>query len=38
MNSRNMTSHLYKESMAEEVYAKLGTYLPLFKALTKKLA
>jgi len=37
IDTRNMTSHLYKESMADDVYVKLPGYLKLFKKLVKKL-
>ena len=35
VDTRNKTSHLYKESMAEEVYSELNIYLPLFEELLK---
>lgn len=37
LDTRNETSHLYNEAMAEKVYAKLSAYLPLFEALIKEL-
>lgn len=37
VDTRNKTSHLYKESMAEEVYSELKNYLPLFEELLKTL-
>lgn len=37
IDTRNKTSHLYKESMAEEVYSELPAYLPLIKKLVKEL-
>ena len=33
IKTRNMTSHIYNEKMAEGVYAVLPAYLPLFKKL-----
>lgn len=37
IDTRNKTSHLYKESMAEEVYSELQAYLPLIKKLVKEI-
>ena len=37
VDTRNKTSHLYKEAMAEQVYLELKNYLPLFKSLAEKL-
>ena len=37
VDTRNKTSHIYKESMAEEVYASFPAYLPLIKELIKKI-
>lgn len=38
IETRNKTSHLYKESMAEEVYLKLPVYLKIISELIGKLA
>lgn len=38
IETRNKTSHLYKESMADEVYEKLPEYLILIKKLLKELS
>lgn len=38
VDTRNMTSHIYKEEMAEKVYAKLPSYLPLIKKLINQLS
>lgn len=38
IDTRNETSHMYKESMAEDVYKKLPDYLPLIKDLVKELS
>jgi nucleotidyltransferase substrate binding protein (TIGR01987 family) len=38
VDTRNATSHMYKESMAEEVYNKLPKYLPLLKKLAAGLS
>jgi nucleotidyltransferase substrate binding protein (TIGR01987 family) len=35
--TRNLTSHMYNEAMAEKVYASLSVYLPLFEKLVKNL-
>lgn len=32
-DDRNKTAHLYREEMADEIYGKLGYYLPLFRSL-----
>ncbi|OGC06757.1 hypothetical protein A2230_01860 [candidate division WOR-1 bacterium RIFOXYA2_FULL_36_21] len=37
VDTRNQTSHLYKESMAEDVYSKIKKYLPLFEKLNETL-
>ncbi|MFA5032787.1 MAG: HI0074 family nucleotidyltransferase substrate-binding subunit [bacterium] len=37
LNDRNLTTHLYKEEYAEEVYSRLLNYLGLFKKLLKAL-
>jgi len=36
-DTRNETSHIYNEAMAEKVYKKLPGYLPLFKKLITEL-
>lgn len=33
IETRNLTSHVYKEEMAEKVYAALADYIPLIKKL-----
>lgn len=38
VDTRNMTSHLYKEAMAEKVYKLLPAYVPLIKKLVDNLA
>jgi nucleotidyltransferase substrate binding protein (TIGR01987 family) len=38
VDTRNQTSHIYNEAMAEKVYRQLPQYLPLFKALVAVLA
>ena len=35
--TRNLTSHLYKESMAESAYSTFSSYLPLIDKLIKEL-
>ncbi len=37
VQNRNLTTHTYNESLAEEIYNNLGRYLPLFEALLVKL-
>src|SRR3989338_11028900 len=37
VDTRNATSHIYNEAMAEEVYKTLPVYLPLIKSLVGKL-
>ena len=37
VKARNETVHVYKEAKAEEVYAHLSKYVPLFEELLKKL-
>ncbi len=37
-DTRNLTSHIYNEAMAEGIYEKLPAYVPLIKALVEKLA
>ncbi len=37
MEDRNLTVHTYNESVAEEIYARLRTYVPLFEDLAKNL-
>ena len=37
VDDRNKTAHLYKEAMADKVYAKLPEYLQLFKRLLQSL-
>ena len=37
VDTRNQTSHFYKESMAEDVYLKIKKYLPLFEKLNKNM-
>lgn len=36
-DTRNMTSHIYNEAMAEKVYEDLPQYLPLIKKLIEEL-
>lgn len=38
VETRNQSTHAYGEPLAEQVYAKLSAYLPLFEALSKALA
>ncbi|HVN67820.1 MAG TPA: nucleotidyltransferase substrate binding protein [Candidatus Sulfotelmatobacter sp.] len=38
VETRNETSHIYNENMAEKVYAKLAAYLPLIEKLLQKLS
>jgi len=35
IETRNLTSHVYKEAMAEKVYSSLAGYIPLIKKLIK---
>ena len=35
IETRNLTSHVYKEAMAEKVYSSLAGYIPLIKKLVK---
>ena len=35
---RNLTVHMYKENIAENVYTRLASYVPLFKGLAQKLS
>lgn len=37
METRNLTSHVYNEKMAETIYKSLPQYLELLKKLTKEL-
>lgn len=37
IDDRNLTTHLYNEKYAEEVYSRLGNYLELFKKLGARL-
>ena len=37
VDTRNETTHIYKEAMAESVYRKLKGYLPLFRSLLTRL-
>lgn len=36
-DTRNMTSHIYSENMAEKVYQELPAYVPLIKKLVEDL-
>jgi nucleotidyltransferase substrate binding protein (TIGR01987 family) len=38
VDTRNQTSHIYNEAMAEKVYQQLPAYLPLFNDLLKALS
>ena len=38
LETRNMTSHIYNEAMAERVYKTLPTYVPLIKKLIEELS
>jgi len=38
VETRNETSHIYNEDMAEKVYNKLSAYLPLIEKLLQKLS
>ncbi|MFH1429720.1 MAG: HI0074 family nucleotidyltransferase substrate-binding subunit [Candidatus Margulisiibacteriota bacterium] len=38
LKTRNMTAHVYNESMAENVYAQLADYVPLFQDLLTELS
>lgn len=38
LDTRNMTSHIYNEAMAEKVYARLAGYVPLFGKLIDELS
>jgi nucleotidyltransferase substrate binding protein (TIGR01987 family) len=38
IKTRNMTSHIYNEAMAEDVYASLSCYPPLIKELFGKIS
>lgn len=38
VDTRNMTFHIYREEMAEKVYAELPDYLPLIKKLINQLS
>lgn len=38
VETRNQSSHAYGEPLAEQVYSKLSSYLPLFETLSKALA
>ena len=37
IETRNLTSHVYNEAMAEKVYEALADYIPLIDSLIKKL-
>jgi len=37
IEDRNLTTHIYKEQYANEVYSRLPDYLELFKGLLRKL-
>lgn len=37
IDTRNKTSHIYSEAMADSVYAEIPAYLPLFKKLIEAL-
>lgn len=37
LKDRNLTAHLYKESMADQVYSRLSDYLEMFKKLIQSL-
>lgn len=37
INDRNLTTHLYKEQYANEVYSRIGKYADLFKKLRDKI-
>lgn len=37
LETRNLTTHIYNEKIAEIVYSKLSGYLPLIEGLIKKL-
>lgn len=36
INDRNLSTHLYKEEKADEIYSKLSDYLKLFQSLLDK--
>lgn len=36
-DDRNLTAHMYKESVADEVYVRLPAHLKLFQSLVEKL-
>lgn len=38
VKARNLTSHLYKESLAEEIYGRLPVFLEKIKSLIKKIS
>jgi nucleotidyltransferase substrate binding protein (TIGR01987 family) len=38
IDTRNLTSHIYNEAMAEQAYAKFSVYLPLIKKFVKDLS
>jgi len=35
LKDRNMTSHTYDESLADEIFARIKTYVPLLKEFSK---
>ncbi|MCX5751163.1 MAG: nucleotidyltransferase substrate binding protein [Candidatus Saganbacteria bacterium] len=37
IDTRNLTSHIYNQAMAEQAYAKFSVYLPLIKKLIENL-
>jgi len=37
IEDRNLTVHTYNESVADEIYGRLSSYVPLFEDLTKNL-
>lgn len=38
LSDRNMTSHTYDEKLADEIYARIKTYVPELKILLKKVS
>jgi nucleotidyltransferase substrate binding protein (TIGR01987 family) len=38
IDDRNLTTHLYKEEYADEVYSRLGEYLEMFEQLKGKMS
>ncbi len=38
LNDRNMTSHVYDEEIADQIYVRIKTYVPVLMSVMKKLS